>query len=92
VFPGPAARRCPLLANLDTITRREGQSAIYVVATIGVQAVDPTRSLREIWLGSVILGERQQRDQRDDNLRRRRAFRGGVARLDEDHLGLAGRP
>jgi hypothetical protein len=30
----------------------------YVVATTAVQPVDPSRSLREIRLGSVILGER----------------------------------
>jgi hypothetical protein len=37
LFPGPAPRRCPLLASLDTITERERQSATYVMATTTVR-------------------------------------------------------
>ena len=56
---GPAARRCPLLASLDTIAKRERQSPTYAVAVIGLLRHSPSRCLREIGPLAVILSARQ---------------------------------
>src|SRR6266542_3133316 len=56
----PAARRCPLLAALDTTTWRDRQSPTYAVAVAAVTGHCPSRCSREIRLQDVIHGERQQ--------------------------------
>jgi hypothetical protein len=49
-----------LLASIDTITRRERQSADYVVATNRHATRRSIKQLTRDPVGSVILGERQQ--------------------------------
>jgi hypothetical protein len=57
--PGPAARRCPLPAALDTIVLPDRQLPTYAVTVIALTSHFPSRSPREIGLPDLIRGERQ---------------------------------